>query len=235
MTFEVDYRQDLAQHPEVQSVTLKYGDIRFPLDEESWVIIEEKRVRDLEDSYRKRRLQRQLRNMLWSNPKGVNILGLRASSPMQVALQDTYHELTEECMLDLMKWQMIGGVIGYLPYNVEGVLRTLKNWRAILKPGQHFFSIVAGTDEPPIREDMTPTAYAIRRLFKGVGPTIANKIAAFYKQDLARALGAPDQEWLNLGAHKGILRQKGLLDGEKNVREHNGDVHLVTVQVRSHA
>ena len=186
---------------------LKTGDYVFAAKDHV-VVVEEKRVADLLTSWKDRRLQRQLRRIKQANPEGINILALRASGSVPSLNEILWLDVPTELSLDLLKWQALGGLVGFLPYYPQGVLDTLKTWRAILRPGQHLYSVLAGTETERMPEKMTEVGYALRRLFKGVGPKLGAAWAEAAEQDLTKALLMPDNEVKKLGARQSVLDQR---------------------------
>ena len=198
--------------PGTVSAKLRVGDYVFA-KKEHVVVVEEKRVADLLTSWKDRRLQRQLRRIKQANPGGINILALRASGSVPSLNELLWLDIPAEITLDLLKWQALGGLVGFLPYYPQGVLDTLKTWRAILKPGQHLYSILAGTETERMPEKMTEVGYALRKLFKNVGPKLGAAWAIAAEQDLTKALRMPDNEVKKLGARQSVLDQRKELRG----------------------
>mgnify|MGYP001601772254 CR=1 FL=1 len=208
---DVFQRDVLAlKDPGTTSAKLKVGDYVFATKDHV-VVVEEKRIPDLLTSWGGRRLQRQLRRIKQANPDGINILALRASGSVPSLNELLWLDIPPELTLDLLKWQALGGLLGFVPYYPKGVLETLQTWRAILKPGQHLYSVLAGTEVERMPEKMTPTGYALRRLFKGVGPKLGAAWAAAGQESLVQALAMPDRVLKDLGARQSVLDQRGEL------------------------
>lgn len=210
----VDVHQDLAHHPDVLTRRLEVADYSFVTFESVQTLVEEKRLGDLLSSFSSRRLQRQLRKMMQTNPEGINILGLRASGSVSLLQGTLWLDVPPELALDLLKWQGLGGLIGFLPHNKGRVLETLQQWQAVLQPGRHLFSILAGDDrgrreqKEAKRQDMKPVAQALRRLFKGVGYELGVRWAEAAGQDLLKALTMPDESLTASGVHRGIIKKR---------------------------
>lgn len=192
---------------------LPVGDYVFTTPQNHIVIVEEKRLNDLYTSYNNRRLQRELRHMLSENEEGVNVLGLRATT-MDEELREIYHKPpTIDVATELIKWQILGGIVGLLPINIVDVYDRLCEWRAVLQPGRSLFSIIAGSDSKADTKPMTRCARALRQILKGVGYQTGQRIADYFRNDLVLALSASDEAWKKAGANKTILQaRKELLE-----------------------
>ena len=187
----VDTAQTDSYPPDVKRLRLKTGDWLL-YNGETLLLVEEKRLSDLKRSWKARRLQRQLRWMLQANPSGLNILGLRGSGPS--TLQETFWDyLPQELALDLLKWQALGGLVGYLPHSPRFLPKVIREWSASLKPGVPLLSILAGRDLDKRPKASSPFEQALMRLFDGVGRVTAEKIAARVPS-LAAMLNISDEE-----------------------------------------
>ena len=195
-------------------VTLPVGDYVFVSPSGLLCIVEEKRRGDLATSYRARRLQRQLRNMR-EHGDAVLVLGLRAGSTD--SMSGLYDWRDAEVGVDIMKWQVLGGLVGVLPEDPAATLRTLRDWQGALQPGRHLLSVLAGDDKARRAEHetkgLTPTARALSRLIKGVGPTTAAAWAVVGKEDLLKCLRLTDKQLTKAGLNKTVRAHlKELLD-----------------------
>lgn len=194
--------------PETMRVSLPVGDYLFLTPEKRLVVVEEKRLGDLVSSYSSRRLQRQLRRVRLANPDGVSVVALRASGERPALEETMWAAMPPELMVDLVKWQLLGGLVGFLPHDPHEALGVLRTWQAILHPGVHLFSIVAGSDLEPKRERLTEVAYALRKLFVGVGPKTGAAWAAAAHEHLLEALTMPDEALKPLGVRPAVVRKR---------------------------
>ena len=165
--------------------------------------VEEKRLPDLVSSWWTHRLHRQLRQLLGA--VDVAVLAIRAPF-------GTMQELVQTEAMDwsaLLKWQMLGGYLGFLPYPPMAVLPALMEMAAVLRPGSRStVSILKATDvHRKVLPDLTPTAQALGRLVPGVGLVMGARLASAFHQDLREALAASDEEWAAAGANKSVLRE----------------------------
>jgi len=210
----VDIHQDLAPHAEVQRVLLPVGDYILVGPENHLIVVEEKRLPDLVTSWRARRLQRQLRRMLMANDGGVNVLGLRSAT--MLSLVDAYkYRQVPEISLDLLKWQSLGGLVGFLPFSPDGTLATLRDWRAVLRPGSHLFSILAGDDRNKPRESMSRVAKGLRALVPGVGYEVGRRWAEASGENLLTALQMTDEQLKEAGLNVRVRRALAQMLGDE--------------------
>lgn len=190
-----------------EKVTLEAGDYIYH-NGIHLLLVEEKKLPDLYDSWKSRRLQRQLRHLLEANPDGINILALRGSA--RHALQEIFWQGdVPELALDLLKWQVHGGLIGFLPARPSAIVNTIKAWGSVLKPGRGLLSILAGDDRTRqhFREPMTPVASALRRLLPGVGPKRAPLMAEACGESLITFFAADDDTLKRWGVTPAVLRK----------------------------
>lgn len=215
----MDGRQDTAPYGKVTDgftvKSLPIGDYVFTTqDDRLVVVVEEKKLHDFTSSYRSRRLQRQLRQGWFG--ADIAVLALRVDMEEHV-WHGLHEEITSEMLdeegiaLDLVKWQEIGGRIITLPMHPGAVLPRLRALRAVLKSGRHQLSILAGTDQPRRRQASTPVGQALQATFKGLGPTVADRLAA--RGGLGRVLELSDDDWRNEGANKTVLEKRRELMG----------------------
>lgn len=210
----VDSHQDLAQvvkagWREHQFVVkaLPVGDYVF-VAQRKVVVVEEKRPADLATSIRSRRLQRQLRQIMLAGE--VSALGLRLER--EWGDRQRVYGLEDEVGYEIVKWEMLGGLVLFLPPSPEQVGDALLTLQAILKPGSHQLSILAGTDGGrETSPSFPPWARALRKVVKGVGPKTLGALVERYgreSQPLIAALAAPDEEWQALGINKGVIKER---------------------------
>lgn len=178
-------------------IRLPVGDYVFMTHSGKIVAVEEKKYGDLISSYARRRLQRQLRQCLTG--ADIAILAMRAENDLLVAYP------MDELMVDLIKWQVLGGYIGYLPASAHAVLQELASWRTILQPSRATLSVIAGSDVQKPKTPGTPVSAAIQRLITGVGPVTGSKLAEAFGQNLLNMLSATDAALTKAGAHRGII------------------------------
>ena len=202
----VDSNQDLAGHPGVITKLLRrpgarseYADYDLVSTSGLRILVQEKKVKDLESSWKSRRLQSQLRTMLKENPDGVNVLGLRASGSVPSIQEMLWLDLRDEILIDLMKWQALGGYVGFLPSGAERVLETLITWRSVLQPTQSLFTVIAGSPKRLLPDDLTPVEKALVGLGAGIGPVAAKKLTAKLGQSLRSILVVKEEAWRAAG------------------------------------
>ncbi|HHT9130865.1 MAG TPA: hypothetical protein ACFYED_00055 [Candidatus Tripitaka californicus] len=204
----IDAHQDCAPYMRAAGAAirqLKYGDYSFNTLDALPVLVEEKKLHDLITSWRARRLQRQLRKLLQENPAGANVLALRAAGAVPTLAETLWTEIPTELYLDLLRWQLLGGVVAFMPYAPQAVLETLTDWRACMRPGRALLSILAGDDRPQRQqqEQLTDTAYALMKLCKGVGRATAASWAQAANQSLNTAINMDEQLLKQAGVRKG--------------------------------
>lgn len=202
----VDVHQDLAHHPLVETRRIPQ-DYSFTTEAGMTVLVEEKKLPDFINSYKGRRLQRQLRRMLEVNEAGINILALRGVGPLSGLENSFWTQIPSETALELLKWQVLGGYLGFLPSNSQDVLTALLSWQAVLKPGSHLLSILAGSDEHKRPPKLSPCAYMLWRMFRGVGPEKATAWAKAGAENIITALSMNESALKSVNIHKGILKQ----------------------------
>ena len=170
--------------------------------------IESKTSADFSTSVSSRRLQRQLRGLL--EAVDVPVLGLRMEPGSRWGFEAEerlwfgYTKAREE----LVKWQMLGGLIAFLPHSAAARLRSFERYRLLLTTTRNTRTIVAGTDKPHPVEG-TPFAQAMQRLFKGVGPTLARRLDTHFQGDFQAALAGDWSEVEGIG--KSVIAQKEAL------------------------
>ena len=200
-----------------EKVTLEAGDYIYH-NGIHLLLVEEKKLPDLYDSWRSRRLQRQLRHLLEANPDGINILALRGSA--RHALQEIFWQGdVPELALDLLKWQVHGGLIGFLPARAGSVVATIKEWGSVLKPGRGIWDIVRGDDRTLAKrkrigreekdEDRptTPVEAALQRLLPGVGRVRSRVLGEACGQNLLAFYAADDETLKRWGVTPSVLRK----------------------------
>lgn len=204
----VDAHQDWAQLAKQAGCVvkqLKCGDYSFSTLDGLPVLVEEKKLRDLISSWSARRLQRQLRKMLQANPEGANVLALRASGAAPSLAETLWTEIPQELCLDLLRWQLLGGIIAFLPYSPQAVLEALTDYRACLRPGRALLSVLAGDDRDKEKQaTLSNTAYALIKMCKGVGRVTAASWAELSQQHLSIAINMTDEQLKQAGVRKGV-------------------------------
>jgi len=215
-TIYVDGRQDIAGHikqsrrKKISVARLPEGDYVMVTPSGLTVGIEEKKSDDLEASLRNRRLQRQLRGL--EEVVNIPLLGLRFD------YEDTFcppwWQLGRTNLsVEILKWSLRGGIV-LLPSDPDRLLMTLWRIRNILQPGQHLFSIVAGTDKKP--KGRSPFHRAVQRMVEGVGPATARKLNVHYAGSLKKFLLDTDEGWKKAGMNTAQRRALGgLLNEDK--------------------
>ena len=183
--------------------TLQAGDYVFISSGGQRILVEEKRPNDLISSWSSRRLQKQLRKAL--QVADVVVLAVRGSEyGMAMVPQDLWR--------DLLKAQLLGVIVTFLPERFEDVLQELRRWKAFINSeSRSVLSIVSGTDKTRESEGLTPCALALTRLFKGrrLGRTTAISIANTFGNDLVQCLTATDKAWLDVpGVGKTLLNAR---------------------------
>jgi hypothetical protein len=164
--------------------------------------VEEKRGADLVSSANKRRLQRQLRELVVE--VDVPVLALRLDyDPWDGAVLTL--ELGEGELVRLMRWlsEWPGRTL-WLPDSL-GLSDTLSWARTGLTSPK--LGVLAGTDR---KRPKAPTQFQtwLRRLFTGVGAKTATRLESGFKgKTFAQALKAGPAQWHKAGAHVGIIRQ----------------------------
>ena len=211
-----DFRQDYAGQYGTERVTLKVGDVLAVTSHGAVLLIEEKKVGDLVSSYTARRLQRQLRHMLQTNPDGINALAIRGdgnANDLQAIMQLLSYQ-SVDLTLDLVKWQIFGGLVVFVPAAAGAAVDAYLSLSSSLTPGRHLYTVVAGNDQETRRnksKGLTATAEALRRLIPGVGPVLAEAWAAAAEQDLVTALTMSNEKLKDLGANKTVVARRGEL------------------------
>jgi hypothetical protein len=207
----VDATQDTANVEGLVKTHLDVADYTFVTLDQKIVCIEEKKIGDLVNSYSNRRLQRQLRHCAQSG----DIFGLAIRDPGNRDIDDILFmewRNGDPLNIGLLKLQLLGGFLGFLPRDVEDVPMVLRDWRAVLKISRSTLSILAGDDRQgkakKRQRDLTPCAAALTRLFTGCGPVTATKWAASAHEDIIYALGGmEDADLKAAGVSAKILRQ----------------------------
>ena len=167
--------------------------------------VEEKRSEDLETSVRKRRLQRQLREML--PVVDVPILGLRMEetfSSWEYALRDK-DVAKMQTLRYLSEWP---GRTLWLPDDPAELMEMLLWARTGLTAPT--LGILAGTDRKKVTKAPTPYQLRLRRLFSGVGPKRAKVLEVGLRAaglSFAAAISAKPSVWKEAGAQIDVLRQ----------------------------
>jgi len=207
-TMYIDSRQhDYGLPVDAQKCQLPVGDILMVNQVGQLILIEEKKPPDLVNSWFSHRMQRQLRRIALEADIGV--LGLRGGLP------DIW---LEKLALDLVKMQVLGVVLAWLPDTPGDYWDMLRALRATLQPGRHLLSPLAGHDkqaEPPL----TGCALALWRLMQGsrFGPRLAREIALLCNNNLVTALTCEEKLWMEVrGVGPTILaKRKELNETEK--------------------
>ena len=190
--------------------TIPYGDYLFVTPSGHIVCLEEKRQGDLDTSWRSRKVQRQLREAHEANPDGINGLVLRLQSSILVGDEGgTYSVQRNEILLDLTKLQLLGIPVVMVP--ARGIVPHLVALRAIIQPGVHLLSPLAGTDKRKVREKMTPVALALREAVDGVGYKLATEWAAASHQDILVAFGLDEEEMKAIGLPSPVRKRVKVL------------------------
>ena len=210
---EVDRQMEVV--PPARLQTLPFGDYLFVTPSQHIVTLEEKRQDDLDTSWRARRVQRQLREAHAANPEGINGLALRLNNPLAwLGAEDggTYYIRSNELLLDLAKLQLLGIPVVFLPGHK--IVPHLEALRAIMQPGRHLLSPLAGEDNRKPREKLKGVAAAIRGGLPGVGAAIATRWAEASGQNLGRAFTMTEDELKQAGVPANVRRTLGGLRGE---------------------
>ena len=194
---------------DIKLARLPVGDYVFVGATGAIVVVEEKRLRDLVESWKARRLQRQLRHVAMAGD--VAILALRGFGSNMFELWEA-DDFLDEVWMDVLRWDLALGNVGFLPADDGAVLASLRQWRAICQDGPHFFRAVSGDDRHRKLKPLSPTANALMRSVDHVGREMAPRIAAHFGEDFLRALSASDEEWRKIkGVHAGILAARHTL------------------------
>ena len=207
-TIYIDSRQhDYGLPGDTKRCQLPVGDVLMVNGRGQLILIEEKKPPDLVNSWFSHRMQRQLRRLAMEADIGV--LGLRGGFP---------DEWIEALALDLVKVQVVGLVLAWLPTYPDHYWDMLRALRATLQPGRHLLSPLAGRDkqaEPPL----TGCALALWRLMRGsrFGPRLAREIALLCNNSLITALTCEEKVWMEVrGVGPTILaKRKELNETEK--------------------
>jgi hypothetical protein len=201
----IDVHQDLAAVADKKIVVqrLPEGDYCMVGVGGHIILLEEKKQADLDTSWRSRRLQRQLRKMQEVNPDGINGLALRLHSTGGQG--GVYLMQWNELLLDLAKLQLLSIPIVFLPGH--GVVEHLTQLCAVMQPGRHLLSPLAGDDRGKVREKMEPVALALRMALKGVGYKLANVWAEAADQSLPRALSMTEEEMKEIKLPANVRRR----------------------------
>ena len=182
------------------------------------IVIEEKKSLDLEDSLRKRRLQRQIRSMM--DQADIIYLGLRTHGGMPRSSQEFAFPVASysrrggirnasptTVMLELAKFTNVGGIVFIPETKVYPYMLELRKALAVQSTN---LSILAGTDRKRA-DDKTPFAKGLRRLFTGLGEMTAAKLEDNFRERGVRsimdALTCHSALWREAGAHRGIIKQ----------------------------
>jgi hypothetical protein len=195
----VDGRQDVAEslrkgnRKKVSIAKLPEGDYVMVTPAGLTVGIEEKKANDLASSLRSRRLQRQLRRL--EKAVDIPLLGLRFNG--RGGFRPVWWQLkTLSLPMELLKWSLRGGIL-LLPHQEDKVLSTLRRARNILQPGRHLFTIVSGSDKKIKGESRFKRA--VQRMIEGVGPSAADKLSAYYEDDIKKLLYDNEEGWHKAG------------------------------------
>mgnify|MGYP001615743418 FL=1 len=205
-----DPHQDLAALVEPKIIEVaphSRTDYLFVTSEGKVVGVEEKRTGDLVKSWTSHRLQRQLRHL--REAVDIPVLALRAPlfGLLERELLSRGHD-PYDFFLDLVKWQCLGGLIGFLPNDANEAVTALKSWRAGLVGKQSLLSVLAGDDRTKVRvAGLSPVEAALVRLRIGVGPITAKKLTGALGQHLTGVLSASDEKLKKAGCNAGTLRK----------------------------
>lgn len=186
-------------------VTLPVADYLFRTADGQIVGVEEKRLPDLFNSWTSRRLQRQLRHLVQA--VDIPILALRGVGEVTDNLS-RWNDSFESTWLDVLKWGLAWGTVGFIPHSDVAVLPTLREWKVVVAPGRTLLSAVTGDDRDRRKTVSAATDFqkAIRRIFEGVGPKLGERLDRHFKGNLIEAITAPVEEWQQVaGVHKGII------------------------------
>ena len=202
-----------SQIPKVVVCKLEVGDYVFATGEGKTVALEEKRCGDFESSFSggRRRGRRQLRECRGA----ADVAGLALRGASKRYSMDTEWSFSiddAEMLVDLVKWQVLGGVVVFLPWEPEDVIARLQGLRGVLRPGNHLYSVVSGTDKKMPWVGQPEPILAFRRMVKGVGKVMGDKLwdVVQDKEDpLGWLVSCSDKEFGAIkGVHKGIVEQR---------------------------
>ena len=118
--------------------------------------------------------------------------------------------------MELLKWSLRGGIL-LLPHQEDKVLSTLRRARNILQPGRHLFTIVSGSDKKIKGESRFKRA--VQRMIEGVGPSAADKLSAYYEDDIKKLLYDNEEGWHKAGLN---IAQRAALGELTNENKCNG-------------
>lgn len=204
-TIYIDGRQDYAKlaqaDPHFAVCGLPVGDVAWIRDGRLYVV-EEKKSNDLENSVKGRRLQKQLRRCIAQ--ADYTFLALRTSRTITWGMMSL--ALTKRTIMEVNKFVRWGHIV-FLPAGRQDALNAIPTLITAVMTDMP--SILAGTDEHPKKETkrLPPFQRAVRRLFDGVGGSLAPKLDRYFESDLSRLLSAGESELREAGAHSGIIRQ----------------------------
>lgn len=197
---------------------LDVGDYVFATVAGKTVALEEKRSGDFASSFAegRRRGRRQLRECRGAaDIAGIALRGHHVWSNEGHWIYDIVDD--DEAMIDLVKWQVLGGLVVMLPAAPEEVVDRLKALRTVLQPGNHLYSIVSGTDKKLPHVGQPEPVLAFRRMVKGVGKILGDalwEVAKDKEDPLGWMVCCEDEELMEVkGIHRGILAQRKKVRG----------------------
>lgn len=212
----VEVSKSLAHPPRVEVCHLDVGDYVFATPSGKTVALEEKRSGDLARSMSegRRRGRRQLRECR----AAADVAGLALRGDYsRVDLDQWEYAIPSDMVLEIVKWQVLGGLVVPLPTAPGQLLEELWKLRAILRPGSHLYSVVAGTDKKMPWVGQPEPVLAFRRMVKGVGRSIGDaiwEVAKHKKDPLGWMVTCEDEELAEVrGVHRGIIEQRRKVKG----------------------
>lgn len=172
-------------------------DYAFALKSGKVVGLESKKLSDLISSHRARRLQRQLRDMF--DTVDIPILILRSTGTSWRGLAEF-----PDLMLDLVKFQLLGGIIAHAPADDASMYEFLGELKATLEGNRNLRTVIAGTD----KKKVTGTKFEARlqRLLDGCGPAMARRLARAFP-NISAVLMAPETALKEAGATRPVIKQ----------------------------
>ncbi len=160
--------------------------------------LESKKVGDLISSWRARRLQRQLRNMV--ETVDIPVLLVRPGDEIDFVMLDAWPEIQS----DLVRFQMMGGYVWLAPYETEHLFEFLGETKSILSGNRNLRTIITGIDKAKPKGNKQEAA--LQAMLKGCGPVMAKKLIGQFRT-VGRVLQATDTELRKSGATKGVVAQ----------------------------
>lgn len=173
-------------------------DYAFCLDNGKVVGLESKTVSDLISSWRSRRLQRQLRDML--SEVDIPVLLVRASDEIDYIMLDAWPEI----QVDLVKWQLIGGYLFMAPYETEHLFSFLSEAKAAMNGQRNLRTIISGVDRTKPKGNKQEAA--LQAIIKGCGPVMSKKLIGTF-HTVGGVLRAKDKELREAGATSAVVRR----------------------------